>query len=160
MIGDTHFGHKKIIEFMHEYRHYSSIEEHDNDLVLKWNSVVSNKDTVWHLGDVFFGGKDSHFILSKLNGIKKLILGNHDIYPIELYNLYFSKIRGAEEIHNCIMTHIPVHPKQLEKRYIANIHGHLHHNKLDDERYICVSAEQNNLTPVQLLPLLTSKGLY
>ena len=148
LIGDTHFGHKKIIEFEAGNRQFATIEEHDEALIANWNGAVGPKDTVWHLGDVLFGSH-SFAVLPRLNGIKKLVMGNHDRYPIARYVEHFSQIVGAAEIRNCVLTHIPIHESQF-RRYKANIHGHLHSRKLDDSRYICVSAEHINLTPVAL----------
>ena len=145
-IADTHFGHAKIATL----RGYQSIEDHDRDLVARWNSVVRKNDTVWHLGDVYFGGKDAHQVLAQLNGVKRLVLGNHDVYGIDIYQLYFSKIFGAAQMHGCILTHIPVADQQLQARYRLNVHGHLHTWRLNDPRYRCVSAEQVDLYPVLL----------
>jgi calcineurin-like phosphoesterase family protein len=147
VISDTHFGHKRICEFEGIARPFASVEEHDRELVARWNAVVKPKDTVWHLGDVFFG-KDGHLVLAALNGLKKLVLGNHDHYPLAIYQQYFSKVFGAAEWGGCILTHVPVHPNQLEKRYRLNVHGHMHSKKLDDPRYVCVSAEHTGLAPV------------
>ena len=154
IISDTHFGHKKVIEFEALHRPFGTIEQHDRELVERWNAKVRKHDTVWHLGDVFFGGRDAHGILAELNGIKRLVLGNHDVYPLEVYQKYFTKIFGVAELRGCILTHVPVNPNQLEKRYKANIHGHMHSHKLDDSRYKCVSVEQTNLAPVLLSEIL------
>lgn len=160
-IGDTHFGHKRIIEFEAVNRPYATIEEHDRDLVARWNAAVKPNDTVWHLGDVFFG-KDGHHVLAELNGYKKLVLGNHDHYPLEVYTRYFSKVFGAAEYRHCILTHVPIHEGQLERWYRANVHGHLHSKKLTDPRYICVSAEHTGLAPIlwDSLTVLASDGVY
>jgi calcineurin-like phosphoesterase family protein len=147
VISDTHFGHKRIIEFEAAARPFASIEEHDRALVERWNATVKPKDTVWHLGDVFFG-KDGHAVVAELNGIKKLVMGNHDHYPLEVYQRYFVKVQGAAEHSGCILTHVPVHPCQLERRYRLNIHGHMHSKSLDDPRYRCVSAEHTGLAPI------------
>jgi calcineurin-like phosphoesterase family protein len=148
--SDTHFGHRGILEFEKEARPYATIEEHDKDLVARWNAVVRPYDTVWHLGDVFFG-KDGHWIMRALNGYKKLVLGNHDHYPLEIYQQYFGKIFGAAVVEKkVVLTHIPVHPAQLEHRFTKNIHGHMHSKKLDDPRYVCVSVEHTKLAPVLL----------
>lgn len=146
IISDTHFGHKKIIEFEAKNRPFATIEEHDEELVRRWNEAVNPKDTVWHLGDVLFG-RDTFPILGRLNGIKKLVLGNHDKYPTRLYLEYFNQVVGTAEVKNCILSHIPVHPSQFE-RYKLNFHGHLHGKKLQDSRYINVSAECIGLTPL------------
>lgn len=73
--SDTHFGHK----FVAELRGFSDVEEHNEQLVEKWNSVVGPEDEVYHLGDAVMGGfdKNSHYI-GRLNGHKILIAGNHD----------------------------------------------------------------------------------
>lgn len=75
--SDTHFGHSK--RFLYEPRGYSSIEEHDEDIIRIWNETVSPEDTVYHLGDVMLN-ENSHGIecLSRLNGIIKIVQGNHD----------------------------------------------------------------------------------
>lgn len=152
-IADTHFGHERIIEFEAAARPFTSIEAHDAELVQRWNAAVKPKDTVWHLGDVFFG-KNGHTVLAALHGIKKLVLGNHDHYALEIYQQYFSKIFGAATYAGCILTHVPVHPCQLEKRFRLNIHGHMHSKRLDDPRYVCVSAEHTGLAPVRMDALL------
>lgn len=154
IISDTHFGHRRVLDFEAALRPFKSIEEHDNELVRRWNSVVRPEDTVWHLGDVYFGGRHAHRILGRLNGIKNLVLGNHDHYPMECYAPYFNKIYGAHVDGDCIFTHVPVHESQLEYRFKYNIHGHMHSKKLKDSRYACVSVEQINLTPILLSEVL------
>lgn len=152
VMADTHFGHKKIIQFENKARPFSSIEEHDEELVRRWNSTVRKNDTVWHLGDVLFG-RAAFSTLSRLNGVKKLVMGNHDRYPSVLYLEHFNQVLGAAEVRGCIMTHIPVSSAQFA-RYKANIHGHLHSNIMADPRYINVSAEHTGLAPVLLDSLL------
>lgn len=147
--SDTHFGHAKVIQFEPVARPFVSIEEHDRELIERWNAKVRNRDTVWHLGDVFFG-RATHEVLDQLNGIKRLVLGNHDTHPLEIYQRHFSKIFGVAELKGCVLTHVPVHPYQLAHRYIGNIHGHMHSKKMDDPRYVCVSVEQTGLAPMLL----------
>lgn len=152
VIADTHFGHKKIIGFEAKHRPFATVEEHDAELVRRWNAAVKPKDTVWHLGDVLFG-RGAFATLGFLNGVKKLVMGNHDRYPSHLYLEHFSQVVGAAELRGCILSHMPVHPSQFS-RYKANIHGHLHSTRLDDSRYINVSAECIGLAPVALDDLL------
>lgn len=147
-IGDTHFGHAKVLTFEAEFRPFATIEEHDEALIDRWNSVVRKRDTVWHLGDVLFG-RHSFRHLARLNGTKKLVAGNHDCYPTAAYLEHFNRVVGAAEVAGCLLTHIPVHESQF-RRYRLNIHGHLHSRKIDDKRYRCVSAEHNNLTPIAI----------
>lgn len=148
VISDTHFGHKRICEYEPVMRPFATIEEHDEELVYRWNNTVKKNDTVWHLGDVLFS-ENSFDILKRLNGIKKLVMGNHDNYPIERYKEHFSHIYGSIKLRECIFTHIPIHPLQFY-RFKANIHGHTHSVVIEDPRYINVSVECQNLTPLLL----------
>lgn len=160
-IGDTHLSHKKIMEFEAEARPFSSVEEHDEALIERWNSVVTKQDTVWHLGDVLFSGH-AFPLLSRLRGNKKLVMGNHDSsFPIARYAEYFGTIVSSTKFDGSLLSHIPIHPDQFY-RWKANIHGHLHSKRVMrsdcgmyddgsiaiDERYVNVSAEHNNLTPI------------
>lgn len=153
VIADTHFGHKKILEFEGALRPFRTVAEHDRELVARWNAVVRPRDTVWHLGDVFFG--DGWQCLEALNGIKKLVLGNHDHHPVELYLRYFRRVFGVAQYDGCVLSHVPVHPAQFS-RYRKNVHGHTHSNKLEDPRYVCVSCEQIECRPVLLRGLTSS----
>lgn len=153
MIGDTHFGHKSIIKWQEERKHFETIEEHDQALVDNWNSVVGKKDIVWHLGDVVWSRGALHY-LDQLNGQKYLVLGNHDNqYPTERWMRYFVRVAAAEEFDGGVLTHIPIHPYQ-KYRFEMNVHGHTHdklvtdHENNVDPFYWNVSCEQVNLTPI------------
>jgi len=83
--SDHHFGHKAILKFTpkrynDQGQEYKTIEEHDQDLIRKWNSIVSPNDLVYHLGDFAYKCSMSYaqYIFWSLNGRKILILGNHD----------------------------------------------------------------------------------
>lgn len=147
LISDTHFGHHNILEFEREARPFTSIFEHDETLVENWNKIVGKNDTIFHLGDVLFG-KHNFPILYRLNGRKKLILGNHDQYPSEEYLKHFTKLHSCYKFDGNIFTHIPVHESQLQHRFKLNIHGHLHSKTIPDERYFNVSCERIKLHPI------------
>ena len=152
-IGDTHFGHKNILEYEPVARPFRTLGEMHDIMIERWNKTVKKHDKVYHLGDFAFG-RDNISIASKLNGQKRLILGNHDAYPADMYLKYFCSVHGALFWKNFILTHIPVHSDMLQGRADFNIHGHLHSKNLDDKRYINVSCEQNNLTPIHLDQIL------
>lgn len=144
-MSDTHFGHANIIKYEAEARPFACLHDMHEAMIEKWNAVVKPEDTVWHLGDVCFG-QDNLAIVARLNGYKKLILGNHDHYGA--YYHYFSRIFGVADFKKrTILSHIPVSDKQFG-RYNANIHGHLHSKSYDDPRYINVSVERWGLAPV------------
>jgi calcineurin-like phosphoesterase family protein len=148
--SDHHFGHKNILEYEKQHRPFASVEEMNEALIDKWNSVVTRNDIVYYLGDFCFG-RENIAIADRLNGKKRLILGNHDVYPIDEYLKYFDKVFGCLFYKTCILTHIPVHPNHA--RAMINIHGHLHSKVTDREMrnqplYVNVSVEQTDLTPI------------
>jgi hypothetical protein len=67
--SDHHFGHKNIIA--HNSRPFASVEEMDEALIARWNSVVGPDDVVYHLGDFSFGPQA--YYLPRLNGEKHLV---------------------------------------------------------------------------------------
>ena len=171
--SDTHFGHKNILEYEKDARPFDTIEAMNEKIIENWNSVVKPKDIIYHLGDFAFG-KHNILLAKRLNGKKRLVMGNHDTYPSSLYLEYFDKLYGCVFWERCILSHMPVHPNGLGSRWMLNIHGHLHSkvvkrslydimeikledgpvqfSKFDheesDPNYFNVSCEQNNLTPI------------
>lgn len=148
LTSDTHWGHWRILEYEAVNRPFHDITEHDEYLIARWNERVNDADTVWHLGDVFFKKENAH-LLHRLKGKKRLILGNHDHYDLSVYTPFFEKILGCATLHDCVLTHIPIHPSQFF-RFKANIHGHLHSHTIDDPRYVNVCVEHWGLAPVLL----------
>lgn len=162
LISDTHFGHENILKFKKEdgsllREGFSSIQEHDEHLISCWNSVVSSKDKVYHLGDVGFKSfYKLEKIFQRLNGTKILIKGNHDNFKLSQYSKLFKDVRACHRLDRYILTHIPIHTDSVNRWY-ANIHGHLHNQKIwvnvdgilmCDPRYINVACEQINYTPI------------
>jgi len=149
-ISDTHFSHRGILTYEPELRPFASLEEHDEAMVERWNSVVKDDDKVYHLGDFCLNRAALQFG-KRLKGKKYLIMGNHDAFrPQEYIDVGFSWLKGAFQHENLILTHIPVHTQQLEHRFFANIHGHLHSKTLPDWRYLNVGCEHTNMTPITL----------
>lgn len=75
--SDLHFDHDR--EFIWGVRGYQNVQEMNETQVRNWNSVITNEDTVFYLGDLKFGRNYSYEdVLRKLN-FKKIYLmaGNH-----------------------------------------------------------------------------------
>ena len=178
VISDTHFSHRnswekfKLADGCTPLRPFSSNEEMDEAMIERWNAKVREQDTVYHLGDVAISKKGLEHV-SKLNGRKILIAGNHDIFRNKDYiEAGFKEIRGCRVFTDkFILTHIPLHPENVTARFRVNVHGHLHANQVMrevidaenssqysndslvykkeiDPRYLCVSVEQTDFTPL------------
>lgn len=153
-ISDTHFGHEntftkfKKADGCTPLRPFSSIEEMNETMISNWNDVVKPNDKIYHLGDVVINRKYLP-ILERLNGKKRLIRGNHDIFPIKDYLKYFDEIYGVRVFSDMICSHIPL-AKECISRFGINVHGHLHGNDIADGLYFNVSVEQINFIPIEL----------
>ena len=78
--GDHHFGHAAARSFYR--RPFASVAEMDQEMIDRWNSVVSpgNEDEVWHLGDFAVRQTAERVarLLGSLHGRKHLVVGNND----------------------------------------------------------------------------------
>jgi calcineurin-like phosphoesterase family protein len=75
--SDTHFDDEYAILYFN--RPFKNIDEMNGVIVERWNSVVTQMDTVYHLGD--FTLEDiGHFTkwVSQLNGNINILPGSHD----------------------------------------------------------------------------------
>ena len=136
-ISDLHLMHQNIIRF--DNRPFETVEEMDKALINNWNSVVSNADHVYHLGD-FCWGKEDDWIkcLKLLNGNIHIIKGNHDLkeYPPDVKK-YIVEAVDYKEITDCgrhvIMCHYPI--MCYKASYNPNcymLHGHTHVTREQD----------------------------
>jgi calcineurin-like phosphoesterase family protein len=94
LISDTHFGHENMYKFtgldgLRVRAKFANASEGDEYMIQAWNQTVKPQDHVYHLGDVAFGPIS---IVQKLNGHKRLVLGNHD----------FEKMHGYHAVDPCI----------------------------------------------------------
>ncbi len=163
-ITDCHFGHHNILKFLDNdgklTRDFKTIEEHDNLIIENINTVVRPCDKIFVLGDCAMYRR----CLSTLDRIitKKRILirGNHDIFQLKDYIPYFNDVRAYKIMpkHGIIFSHIPIHPCQLEGRFVLNIHGHMHQNKIDDPRYFNICPEQIGYEVIELEQILEVKN--
>ena len=170
LVSDTHFGHAGVCRFTHpddpevKLRPWTDPDEMDEEMIRRWNDRVRPNDKVYHLGDVVINRKALK-TLSRLNGDKVLIRGNHDIFRDDEYREYFRELRAYHVMNGMILSHIPVHEASLG-RFGTNIHGHLHatrvkkargvdaktgavlYGKEIDPRYHCVCVELTDFTPI------------
>ena len=167
VISDHHFGHQNSwekfkLEDGSPLRPFTSNEEMNETMIERHNAKVKEHDTVYFLGDVVINRKHLHLV-SRLNGRKILIRGNHDIFgDDDYYNVGFEQIHGVRVfVDKFILSHIPLHPDCVTERFRVNVHGHLHANQVmswqiidedpvykPDPRYLCVCVEQTNFTPL------------
>ena len=84
-IADTHFGDAGICRY--ENRPFANADEMDRELIRRWNETVTSEDSIYVLGDFGANGYEKT-VLSKLNGKKFLVKGNHDTKTNAEYRAY------------------------------------------------------------------------
>lgn len=73
--SDLHIGHALVSRA----RGFTSVGEHDEEVVRRWNAEVRPEDTVFVAGDAVMGDRRKNLrLLARMNGTKHLIAGNHD----------------------------------------------------------------------------------
>lgn len=166
VVSDTHFNHGNVIRYSN--RPYSSIEEMNEALIANWNKAVGPEDVVICLGDFALGKKeDIPRIVARLNGIKVLVLGNHDRsknfyeqcgFSFVCKDMEYTPLSGRNN-RPIIFSH---HPRLGMSVDEVNIHGHIHEKELDEtfdhNRYFNASVENINYTPIDLQEIIKQKG--
>jgi len=160
-IADLHLSHAN----MATRRGFSTVEQHDEHIIAKWNSVVKKQDVTYILGDVTMEKSAPYHLLDRLNGLKHVVMGNHDRrQDVRKLLEHVESVAGMVQYKGAILTHCPIHPMELEHRFPKNIHGHIHDKQVwkerikdgffigmePDKRYICVSCERVDYTPKTL----------
>ena len=74
--SDLHFYHFNVIAYCN--RPWKTIEEMNEELILRWNAKVGPYDTIYCLGDFSMAFRAVELFSHRLNGIKYLVPGNHD----------------------------------------------------------------------------------
>jgi calcineurin-like phosphoesterase family protein len=157
--SDTHFNHASMLDWGLSGRpEFNTVEEMNETIIERWNSVVQAGDKVYHLGDVFFGSKDEFKSLwPRLKGSKRLVVGNHDDIRFLSSGGFFKKVtlwRYLKEL-GFMLTHVPIDSGSIIKAKNSSpetivLHGHLHRNGSPSGRYYNVCTENHNYYPLNL----------
>ena len=147
VIADPHFDHANVIKYCD--RPYSDPHEMNEDMIKRWNQVVSKRDKIYVLGDFSLSREAVKKFLPRLNGMKYLVKGNHDSYPNQFY-----RDCGFKEVYDkpilldfFLLSHEPLQLSETTPYF--NYYGHVH----NDEKYHdtatskCVSVERIDYTP-------------
>lgn len=157
---DCHFNHDK--DFIWLKRGFNSVKEMNETIVERYNEVVGEEDIVYFLGDVGMGTDYSTIanLVSRMKGIKILIIGNHDSDEKIKYlaPLFGYRVQYAERLkYKGVSYYISHYPTLVancgDRKPVWNICGHEHSIDLfADHRphSIQLSLEYNNCYPMNL----------
>lgn len=168
IISDTHFRHANILKFTDSTTgdlvrgdRFADVDAMDEHMIEQWNSVVKQGDIVYHLGDVVIGDKEWFKTnWPRLNGSKRLIVGNHDDIKFLAGGGFFAKVQMWRMFpeFGLLLSHVPLHASSLRRGapddpdapVLLNVHGHIHQNSSPEGSYRNVSVEVINYTPVNI----------
>lgn len=130
-IADWHYNHANILSY--DNRPFKTVEEMDAALVERWNATVTSADTVYVLGDMFWGGETKAVpVLDSLNGKKILIKGNHDRCKNTEFRKRFDQISGYLEItdgdRHVVLSHYPMPCFKNHFHGWYHLYGHVHNS--------------------------------
>lgn len=163
-IADWHYGHANVLGF--DNRPFKTVEEMNDELIRRWNSVVENGDLVYILGDMFWvKTTDAIPIMDRLNGQKILIKGNHDRVKDKTLAGKFVKITEYLEIddmgHRIVLCHYPIPCFKNHFYGQHHFYGHVHNsfewNMMEHQRYLMeelYSRECNMINVGAMMPYM------
>jgi calcineurin-like phosphoesterase family protein len=147
--ADYHFYHKQIRQY--ENRPFGSDHEMHEQIIKRHNSKVRKNDRLVVAGDFSFAGKEKTAeILTRMNGTKILVKGNHD----RNHSAKWFTEAGFDFVYDYpflyrgffIISHEPVYVN--ENMPYANIHGHLHKTDWTSKRFLNVGIDNHDFYPV------------
>lgn len=151
-ISDLHLFHEAAIKF--DNRPFKDLNEMHETILKRWNSKITNGDTVYILGDISLRGKNEDLIafVARLKGKKILVKGNHDDVTDYRYKQLFDEICDYKEIHdsfegksyNLVLCHYPIFSWKDMGKGTVLLYGHTHSNKEDAYYRRCLHRLDEN----------------
>lgn len=122
--ADWHIGHQNSLKF--DNAPFKTIEEKHRFLVKNYNAIVPENGICYFLGDMGICKSDLiKNILSKLNGTKVLILGNHDKGVNAMYDMGFDVVLYSATLYiaaeRVTISHCPL--RGLYREDTSNMRG-------------------------------------
>lgn len=161
--SDLHFNHDR--EFIWGPRGFKSIEEMNEAIIERFNSIVRPDDDLYLLGDLCLGDLEKgRECISRLNGMIHIVFGNHDT---DRRKLMYAELPNVVELKDVIrldygrfhfyMSHYPTLTGNIEKENIhqmeCNLFGHTHQrsNFYQDLPFLYhAGVDSHNCMPVSL----------
>jgi calcineurin-like phosphoesterase family protein len=131
--SDHHFYHKNIQKFCPMTRFGEDVEQMNELMIEAHNKKVKPGSLVYFLGDFSFGtAEQTNKVLSRLNGDKHLIYGNHDkvIKGDRSIQNMFVTVQDYKKIHidkiSVVLFHFPIMEWDQAHRGAYHLFGHVH----------------------------------
>lgn len=161
--SDTHFNQERTFEYSRRGMYFDSVEHATEEMVKRWNDVVGDNDTVFHLGD--FGDFE---VAKRLNGHIILLYGNYERDGVNVLTdkqrANFWEVRNNLWLlhveSNLLLVHEPSNYKHAIKEATEKIRkdvseafylfGHIHEKQKVKRNGLNVGVDVHNYTPVNM----------
>lgn len=149
--ADQHFYHRHVIKYCD--RPFRDLNEMHSVLIEKHNEVVQEDDHVYMLGDLAMLGSSQYdklaSIVRRLNGIKHLILGNHDEHkPFAYVKMGFATVHTAVKVEEFWCMHDPAGSEIVKNELV--LCGHVHTLFTRQRNCLNIGVDVCNFRPVSL----------
>ena len=153
--ADLHFGHEAILN--HCNRPFQNVEEMDEFLIERWNSLISKQEHVYIVGDFAF--KDHAKYLNALNGRKHLIVGSHDAMNHECLSRFISvstlkQIKYQNKFF--VLSHCPLRTWNDCQRGNVHLFGHCHGRTKTYNLSFDIGVDTNNYLPYNMEEVMSN----
>lgn len=170
--SDPHYEHVNIIKYCD--RPFRDVDHMREELISRYNSRVGVEDECYWLGDAFFRVKREGYrntqTMSRLNGKKYLVKGNHDTLSQQAYvEMGFSEVHSEMEIELggeiVLLKHHPIYEGTTFPVRQANrkqMHGHTHSKERRQGHLLHVGVDAWEYAPVseeEVVALMYTVGL-
>ena len=151
--SDQHFYHKNVIKYCN--RPFNSVEEMNEEIILRFNSVINNNDLCYFIGDVAFihSVKETIMLLKKLNGFKILIVGSHDEVTKNVNGIFVKKTPLLQIKYNknqITLCHYNMRVWPASHYNSIQLFGHSHGNLNPVGKQYDVGVDSNNFSPIHI----------
>lgn len=161
--ADTHFNQQRTLDYSINRRIFKDLNEMNSVLIENWNSEITNKDIVYHLGD--FGDYEYRKFLK---GNIRLILGNYEESDIKnaesiesIKNYGFESVQGNTILNiNGLRIHLSHMPSKFDTAVDFNLFGHIHGRQQIKEFGLDVGVDAQNYAPIDLDTVLRFKDAF
>lgn len=174
--SDLHLGHRAIINYCPPTRgHFTDVDQMNETIVSNINSVVTEEDTLYILGDIAFmpPARACEF-LKRINGSKVIVWGNHDhklrrstefasqksLMGVVWEGDYKEQTFVVDDVRQQIMMmHFPILEWNGKRRNSFHFFGHRHTSSLQwiNGRSCDIGMDTNNLMPYCIDDLISQR---
>jgi calcineurin-like phosphoesterase family protein len=142
--SDEHFSHNNIIKYCN--RPFSSIEEMDEAIISRFNSIVDNNDITIHAGDFTMAKREvAESYVKQLNGTHIFLRGSHDYWlkGTKCHEIWEKRIDGIYVVvcHYAMRTWARSHYNAYQ------LFGHSHGKLETIGKQLDVGVDTNNFYP-------------